>query len=184
MALIHNNNNNNNNNKLSIDNFYEQQAKLYDICGNTINKDKYPFIDILSNYLKEIVVSIDCEINNSTQNSLINWREKKNPKLLARFINNDDNINLINRSINKITGTNYMNIITEITEILKDNARKTQDYCKYIFDSIIKKCLNEENFIKDYIQFLFSFDIHNAQHFSIYITQFIKEVNSPLSSKV
>jgi hypothetical protein len=56
----------------SIDNFYENQKQIYDICGNIINKDKYPFIDILSNYLNEIVVSIDIEIKNSARNSMIN----------------------------------------------------------------------------------------------------------------
>ena len=75
---------------LTIDNFYENQSKLYDICGNIINKDKYPFIEILSNYLNDIVISIDIEIKNSSRNSMINWREKKNPRLLSRFINNDE----------------------------------------------------------------------------------------------
>ena len=81
----------NNPGPLTIDNFYENQKKIYDICGNVINKDKYLFIDILSTYLNEIVISIDVEIKNSARNSMINWREKKNPKLLSRFINNDDN---------------------------------------------------------------------------------------------
>ena len=161
---------------LSIDNFYENQKQIFDICGNIINKGKYPFIDILSNYLNDIVISIDVEIKNSARNSMINWREKKNPKLLSRFINNDDNINLINRSMNKITGTNYMTIVNEISEsILLDNARRLPDYCKYIFDIVIKKCLNEESFTKDYIQFLFGFSGNIAKYISQYISQFLME---------
>jgi len=167
-----------NNARLTIDNFYENQKKMYDICGNVINKDKYPFIDILSTYLNDIVISIDVEIKNSSRNSMINWREKKNPKLLSRFINNDDNVNLINRSMNKITGANYSSIIAEITTtLLQDNMRKLPDYCKYIFDSVIKKCLNEENFTKDYIQFLFGFNDNIAKYISQYIAQFIKETH-------
>ena len=166
-------NGNNGIKQLSIDNFYNQQQIMYDICGNMINKDKYPFIDILSVYLKDIVVAIDIEIKNSTRNSMINWREKKNPKLLAQFINNDDNVNTINKSINKITGLNYMLIITEITDIIQDNPRKFPDYCKYIFDSIIKKCMREENFIKDYITFLLNFNEPIAKYISTYIIQFI-----------
>ena len=166
------------NTHLTIDNFYENQKKMYDICGNVINKDKYPFVDILSTYLNDIVISIDVEIKNSARNSMINWREKKNPKLLSRFINNDDNVNLINRSMNKITATNYSSIIAEITTtLLQDNMRKLPDYCKYIFDSVIKKCLNEENFTKDYIQFLFGFNDNIAKYISQYIAQFIKETH-------
>jgi len=159
---------------LSIDNFYDNQKQIFNICGNVINKDKYPFIDILSNYLNDIVISIDVEIKNSARNSMINWREKKNPKLLSRFINNDDNINLINRSMNKVTGTNYMTIVAEITEtLINDNFRKLPDYCKYIFDIVIKKCMNEENFTKDYIQFLFGFTGNIAKYISQYIVQFL-----------
>ena len=65
--------------KLSlIDNFYDNRKNLFDICGNFINKEKYQFINILSTYLVDIVNSIDIEINKSTRNSMINWREKKN----------------------------------------------------------------------------------------------------------
>ena len=64
----------------TIENFYDNRKNLFDICGNFINKDKYPFIDILSTYLVDIVKSIDIEINKSTRNSMINWREKKNPR--------------------------------------------------------------------------------------------------------
>ena len=31
-----------------IDMFYDNRKNIYDICGNVINKDKYPFIGILS----------------------------------------------------------------------------------------------------------------------------------------
>ena len=65
-----------------IDKFYDNRKKMFDICGNIINKDTYPFITILSTYLVDIVNSIDIEINKSTRNSMINWSEKKNPKLL------------------------------------------------------------------------------------------------------
>ena len=76
-------------------------------------------------------------------NSMINWREKKNPKLLSKIINNDDNINLINRSMNKITETNYMTIVKEITESLtEDNFRQLPEYSKYLFESSYKKMFN------------------------------------------
>ena len=100
--------------KITVDNFYDNKKEIIDICDNFINKDRYPFIDILSTYLNDIVESIDIEIKNSARNSMINWREKKNPKLLSRFINNDDNVNIINRSMNKITATNGLAISKEI----------------------------------------------------------------------
>ena len=144
---------------LKIETFYDTRKKLFDICGNVINKDSYQFINILSTYLKDIVTAIDSEIQHSTRQSIINWREKKNPKLLSKIINNDDNINLINRSMNKITESNYMSIVKEITESLtQDNFRQLPEYTNYIFESVIKKCLNDENLIKDYLYFLNGFD--------------------------
>ena len=120
--------------KLSVDTFYEKQKDLYDICGNPTNREKYPFVDILSRYLTDIVGLIDIEIKNSARNSMINWREKKNPKLLSRLINSDENVNLINMSMNKITASNYMNIVNEITDaLLNDNYRKLPDYCSFHF---------------------------------------------------
>ena len=143
---------------LKIETFYDTRKKLFDICGNVINKDSYQFINILSTYLKDIVNAIDSEIQHSTRQSIINWREKKNPKLLSKVINNDDNINLINRSMNKITESNYMSIVKEITESLtQDNFRQLPEYTNYIFESVIKKCLNDENLIKDYLYFLNGF---------------------------
>jgi hypothetical protein len=169
--------------KISVDSFYEKQKELYDICGNLINKDKYPFVDILSRYLTDIVELIDIEIKNSARNSMINWREKKNPKLLSKLINNDDNVNLINISMNKITGTNYKNIVAEISEaLLADNYRKLPDYCKYLFDSVIKKCMGDEAFAKDYIRFLFGFEGGIANNLLEHITVFINEVNKFLTT--
>jgi hypothetical protein len=162
---------------LSIDAFYDKQKELYDICGNLINKDKYPFVDILSKYLTDIVELIDIEIKNSARNSMINWREKKNPKLLSKLINNDDNVNLINISMNKITSTNYMNIVNEITEaLINDNYRKIPDYSKYLFDIIVKKCMADEAFTKDYIRFLFGFNDSIAKYLNDHINTFITEV--------
>ena len=168
--------------KTNIDKFYDNRKILFDICGNIINKDKYLFIDILSTYLVDIVNSIDIEINKSTRNSMINWREKKNPKLLSKFINSDDNINIINRSMNKITSSNYMTIVDEISDALvQDNFRKIPEYCKYLFDTIIKKCLNDEHFIKDYLQFLVSFKgvikININEHINTFITEIASLLN-------
>ena len=116
---------------------------------------RFEFINILSTYLKDIVNAIDSEIQHSTRQSIINWREKKNPKLLSKIINNDDNINLINRSMNKITSGNYMTIVNEITDTLtNDNFRKLPEYSKFLFDIVIKKCLQDEIFAKDYLLFL------------------------------
>ena len=168
---------NTNQNLKVIDLFYDNRKNLYDICGNIINKDKYKFIDILSTYLTDIVDSIDVEIKQSTRNSMINWREKKNPKLLSKFINSDDNINIINRSMNKITATNYMVIVAEITETLtQDNSRKLPDYSKFLFDTVIKKCLNDESFIKDYLNFLVGFEGTIGKYIAQYINQFILEM--------
>jgi hypothetical protein len=162
-----------------IDLFYDNRKNLYDICGKIINKEKYKFIDILSTYLTDIVDSIDSEIKQSTRNSMINWREKKNPKLLSKFINSDDNINIINRSMNKITATNYMVIVTEITETLtQDNFRKLPDYSKFLFDTVIKKCLNDESFTKDYLNFLVGFDGTIGKYIGQHINQFILEMYS------
>ena len=168
--------------KNNIDKFYDNRKILFDICGNIINKDKYPFINILSTYLVDIVNSIDIEINKSTRNSMINWREKKNPKLLSKFINNDDNINIINRSMNKITSSNYMTIVTEISDaLMQDNFRKLPEYCKYLFDTIIKKCLNDENFVKDYLHFLVAFKAVIKTNINEYINIFITEILSVLN---
>jgi len=150
---------------LKIETFYNTRKKLFDICGNVISKDTYKFINILSLYLKDIVSSIDSEIQHSTRQSIINWREKKNPKLLSKIINNDDNINLINRSMNKITESNYMSIVKEITESLtKDNFRQLPEYTNYLFETVIKKCLNDNNLIKDYLYFLNGFENDIGKH--------------------
>ena len=163
--------------RISIDSFYNKRKDVYDICGNIINKDKYPFVEVLSRYLIDIVELIDIEIKNSARNSMVNWREKKNPKLLSRLINNDDNVNLINISMNKITGTNYMSIVSEITDaLMNDNHRKLEDYCKYLFDMIFKKCIADELFIADYIRFLFGFKGVIARHLNEYINQFVNEI--------
>ena len=163
--------------RISIDSFYNKRKDVYDICGNIINKDKYPFVEVLSRYLIDIVELIDIEIKNSARNSMVNWREKKNPKLLSRLINNDDNVNLINISMNKITGTNYMSIVSEITDaLMNDNHRKLEDYCKYLFDMIFKKCIADELFIADYIRFLFGFKGVIAKYINEYINQFVNEI--------
>lgn len=168
---------------ISVDAFYDKQKELYDICGNLIHKDKYPFVDVLSRYLTDIVGLIDIEIKNSARNSMINWREKKNPKLLSRLINNDDNVNLINISMNKITGTNYKNIVAEITDaLLADNYRKLPDYCKYLFDSVIKKCMSDEAFTKDYIRFLFGFSDGIGKNLREHIDLFVNEVGKFLNT--
>jgi hypothetical protein len=160
-----------------IDKFYDNRKKIFDICGNIINKDTYPFITILSTYLVDIVNSIDIEINKSTRNSMINWREKKNPKLLSKFINSDDNINIINRSMNKITSSNYMTIVKEISDTLtQDNFRKLPEYSKFLFDTIIKKCLSDEKFATDYLHFLVAFDGAIGKNINQYINEFISEV--------
>ena len=169
--------------RISVDMFYEKQKELYDICGNVINNEKYPFVDILSKYLTDIVGLIDIEIKNSARNSMINWREKKNPKLLSRLINNDDNVNLINMSMNKITSSNFMNIVNEISEaLLNDNYRKLPDYCSFLFDVVIKKCMIDEAFSKDYIRFLFGFKDNIAKHLNENVKKFTEEAVGFLTS--
>ncbi len=171
------------NTKISVDTFYEKQKELYDICGNVINNEQYPFVDILSKYLTDIVGLIDIEIKNSARNSMINWREKKNPKLLSRLINNDENVNLINMSMNKITSSNYMNIVNEISEaLLNDNYRKLPDYCSFLFDVVIKKCMIDEAFSKDYIRFLFGFKDIIAKHLNENIKKFTEEATNFLTT--
>jgi len=159
-----------------IDIFYNNRKNLFDICGNIINKENYPFINILSTYLVDIVNSIDIEINASTRNSIINWRDKKNPKLLSKFINSDDNINIINRSMHKITSSNYLIIAEDINKtLIQDNFRKLPEYSKFLFDTIIKKCLNDEKFAKDYLNFLIAFNGVIGENISQYINEFISE---------
>ena len=159
---------------LSITTFYETRKNLFDICGNITNKDKYQFINILSDYLKDIVSSIDNEIQKSTRNSMINWKEKKNPKLLSKIINNDDNINLINKSMNKITHSNYLKIVKEITtSIMEDTFRQIQEYSHYIFDIVIKKCLIDEHLISEYLYFINSFENEIGNYIYEYLDNYI-----------
>lgn len=161
----------------SMTTFYESKKDLFDIAGNVVNRDKYPFINVLDAYLTDIVAAIDSEIKNTTRNVAINWKEKKNPKLLSRFINNDDNINNINRSINKVTGQNYMEIIEEISSSLQEDAtHKITDYSKYIFDCVIRKCMVEEAFTGDYIKFLLGFNQELGSHINQLIKKFVANV--------
>lgn len=157
--------------------FYEAKKDLFDISGNIINQDIYPFMSILAVYLTDIVGSIDQEIKNTSRASSINWKEKKNPKLLSKFINNDDNINIINRCINKITSKNYQEIATELTQSIEnDGTHNMNDYSKYIFDSIIKKCINEESFCNDYLAFLNILSGSLGEHCKTLLNTFVKEV--------
>lgn len=159
---------------MSINQFYGVKKDLFDIAGNVINHDKYPFINVLSGYLTDIVASIDMEIKNTSRNVSINWKEKKNPKLLSRFINNDENINNINRSVNKVTGKNYMEIVTEISSsLIEDGTNKFSDYSKYIFDCVIKKCMSEEAFTGDYIKFLRGFTGDIGRYINILLKAFM-----------
>jgi len=163
--------------------FYETKKDLFDISGNIINQDKYPFMSVLAGYLTDIVSSIDQEIKNNSRASSINWKEKKNPKLLSRFINNDDNINIINRCINKITGNNYKEIAIELIESLeKDGTHNTDDYSKYIFDSIIKKCIIEELFCNDYIAFLNIISGNIGEQSKILLNNFVIQVSNILKT--
>jgi hypothetical protein len=79
--------------------------------------------------------------------------------------------------MNKITGSNYMTIVTEISDtLIRDNFRKIPEYSKFLFDTVIKKCLNDDKFIKDYLIFLVSFDGLIGKHINQYINKFINEV--------
>ena len=158
---------------MAMNQFYKTKKDLFDIAGNVINSEKYPFINVLNSYLTDIVASIDMEIKNTSRNISINWKEKKNPKLLSRFINNDENINNINRSVNKVTGNNYLDIITEINEsLVEDSTNKISDYSKYIFDCVIKKCMVEESFTGDYIKFLCAFKNNIGKHITTMLKNF------------
>jgi hypothetical protein len=157
--------------------FYEAKKDLFDISGNIINQDKYPFMTILAGYLTDIVGSIDQEIKNTSRASSINWKEKKNPKLLSKFINNDENINIINRCVNKITSKNYQDIAVELTQSIEnDCTHNSNDYSKYIFESIIKKCINEESFCNDYLAFLNIISGNIGENCKTLLSTFVKEV--------
>ena len=170
---------------LSITTFYETRKNLFDICGNITNKEKYQFINILSDYLKDIVLSIDNEIQKSTRNSMINWKEKKNPKLLSKIINNDDNINLINKSMNKITHSNYLKIVKEITtSIMEDTFRQIQEYSHYIFDIVIKKCLIDEHLISEYLYFINSFENEIGNYIYEYLDKYINLTFNLFTTKI
>ena len=76
--------------------------------------------------------------------------------------------------MNKITNSNYNTIANEINDaIMNDNPRKIEDYSKYIFDCVIKKCINDDHFINDYIMFLMAFNGIISQNIYGYINQFI-----------
>jgi hypothetical protein len=93
------------------------------------------------------------------------------------MINSDGNVNLINMSMNKITASNYMNIVSEITDaLINDNYRKLPDYCSFLFDVVIKKCMVDEAFSKDYIRFLFGFKDTIGKNLAEYINKFVSNV--------
>lgn len=163
--------------------FYEAKKDLFDISGNIINQDKYPFMNVLAGYLTDIVNSIDQEIKNNSRASSINWKEKKNPKLLSKFINNDENINIINRCVNKITSNNYKDIAFELIQSIETDAtHNTNDYSKYIFDNIIKKCILEESFCNDYLAFLNILSGNIGDQCKSLLNNFVTEVNNILKN--
>jgi hypothetical protein len=76
-----------------------------------------------------------------------------------------------------------MNIANEISEaLLNDNYRKLPDYCSFLFDVVIKKCMIDEAFSKDYIRFLFGFKDNIANHLSENVKKFIEEATLFLTS--
>jgi hypothetical protein len=84
---------------------------------------------------------------------------------------------MINGSMNKITSSNYLTIMNEINDtLMQDNFRKLPDYCKFLFDIIIKKCLNEENFSIDYLRFLTAFNETIGININTHITELIDEI--------
>ena len=86
-------------------------------------------------------------------------------------------------SMNKVTSSNFMNIANEISEaLINDNYRKLPDYCSFLFDVVIKKCMIDEAFSKDYIRFLFGFKDNIANHLSENVKKFIEESVSFLTS--
>jgi len=59
---------------------------------------------------------------------------------------------------------------------MQDNFRKLPEYCNFLFDTILKKCLIDESFVNDYLYFLVSFKSSIKTNINDHINDFIKEI--------
>ena len=149
---------------IPIATFYDVKNKLFNDMNmlkssEELNEQVANISAVINTYLSEIIPDIENEIKNIVKFNSINWRERKNPKLLEKFVNTDANIAIFNREINKISATNYSQMMHNINNIIMDdeNVDKIDEYIRYVFHHIFQKCLNEELFSVDYIKFIVSF---------------------------
>jgi hypothetical protein len=147
-----------------ISTFYDVKSALFNDANILKSVDELPeqvvnISSMINTYLSAIIPDIENEIKNIVKFNAVNWRERKNPKLLEKFVNTDANIAIFNREINKISAVNYSQMMHNINNIIMDdeNLDKMDEYIKYIFHHIFQKCLNEELFSVDYIKFIVAF---------------------------
>ncbi len=169
---------------VSVTEFYAVRKQLFpnvlnSINTNTLSEDLTLIAQTISQYMSSIMPEIENEIKNIARQNAINWREKKNPKLLAKFINSDTNIAVFNREINKISMANCIQMMHNINNILNEpeNIDKVYEYTKYIYKHIFQKCLHEELFSVDYIKFLIAFPAPVDTYFKNLIHQTITTIN-------
>jgi hypothetical protein len=111
---------------------------------------------VLDKYLKDIIADISSEIDNISdfhKNSVV--VAKKNPRLLSKYINKDNNINLIKCEINKLASTNFSIILETVLNIINTvDSEKIVNYIDIIHTLLINKCYLEDNNICNYVKFI------------------------------
>ena len=111
---------------------------------------------VLDKYLKDIIGDISSEIDNISdfhKNSVV--VAKKNPRLLSKYINKDNNINLIKCEINKLASINFSIILESVLNIINTvDIDKITNYIDIIHTLLINKCYLEENNISNYVKFI------------------------------
>jgi len=124
----------------------------------------------LKSYLQDILISIELELNNVTKrnfNNLDNWRQRKNPNFMSNYSSKDKELLDINCEINKITKDNFKLIAVKMNDILLQNIKDTNDsednsklerLGNYIIENIYHKCLQQELFTDNYINFLLNIE--------------------------
>jgi hypothetical protein len=144
-----------------VDNIYAVKQRIATApATNTEYSAEYKKVaSILDVYLKDILKDIKREIDTISE-----WQtktasavlKKKNPRLLSKYINSDNNINIIRAEINKLAPSNFALIHETIINILNttDSAENVQLYIGTIFSVLAAKMYSEETNIALYIHFI------------------------------
>lgn len=111
---------------------------------------------VLNTYLGDIIGDIETEIKNITdfqRNSVV--VAKKNPRLLSKYVNQDNNINIIKCEINKLSSTNSGILLENVINIInKGDNEKVDTYLELVFNQLINKCYLEEVSVDTYLNFM------------------------------